>query len=205
MSTGQLLSCSIVLKILNQLLHVLQRNSVVIARPYTADTSMTLEALQKPFLCTSQKLLFLSIVATMDAEADIHAAPHTPVGNNPVHLGVLVQGGVDELRLAIGNFLLAAHLLCTELAHKIGHDLASNPEVENGERVVERVVLGDCCVVEHDGTGHTTDVQSMEQRCGRRRCLWRKKVFAHNGDGDARDTDVLLCATLYILSVEHKS
>lgn len=157
---------------------------------------MALETLKKTLLSTGNKLLFLDIVTTADAEANVHAAADALVGNDPVHLGVLVQSAVDEVRLLISDLLLAADLLSTEDTHQVSHDLAGNPEVEDGEGVVERVVLGDGGIVEDDGAGETTNVQAVQESSGRSRGLRGEKVLANDSDGDAGDTDVLLGAAL---------
>lgn len=157
---------------------------------------MALETLQEALLSSGNELLLLGIVATADTEANVHAAANALVGNDPVHLRVLIQSAVDEVRLLVGDLLLSADLLSTEDRHEVGHDLAGNPEVEDGEGVVERVVLGDGGIVQHNGAGETTDVQPVQQSSGRGRGLRGEKVLANDSNSDAGDTDVLLCAAL---------
>lgn len=195
---GSLLGRSKVLKILHQLLDVLQRDCVVVAGTHATNAAMALETLKQPLLSTGNKLLLLGIVTAADTEANVHPAADALVGDNPVHLGVLVQSAVDEGRLLVGDLLLAADLLDTKGGHQVGHDLAGNPEVEDGEGVVERVVLGDGGIVEHDGAGQATNVQSVQQSSGGSRSLRREKVLADNGDSDASDTNVLLGAALQV-------
>lgn len=157
---------------------------------------MALETLKKALLSTGNELLLLGVVTTADTEANVHAAADALVGNDLVHLGVLVQSAVDEVRLLVGDLLLAADLLRTEDAHQVGHDLAGNPEVEDGEGVVKRVVLGDGGIVEDDGAGETTNVQPVQQSSGGSRGLRGEKVLANDSDGDTGDTDVLLGTAL---------
>ena len=111
---------------------------------------MALEALEKTFLSASDELLFLRIITTADTEADVHAAADANIRDNLVHLRELVQSTVDKLRLLFGDFLLPADLLGAKLGHQVGHDLTGNPKVEDGEGVVEGVVLCEGCVVEND-------------------------------------------------------
>lgn len=157
---------------------------------------MTLKSLKKKLLSTSKELLLLRLVAAVDAEADVHAAADALVRHHLVRFGVLVQSVVDEMRLLVGDLLLSADLLSAELGDKVGHDLACDPEVEDGEGVVERVVLGDGGIVEDDGAGETTNVQAVQESSGRSRGLRGEKVLANDSDGDAGDTDVLLGAAL---------
>jgi hypothetical protein len=86
--------------------------------------------------------------------------------------------------------------LSTEDTHQVSHDLAGNPEVEDGEGVVERVVLGDGGVVQDDGAGETTDIQTVQECGGRSRGLRGEQVLADNGNGDTSNTDILLGAAL---------
>jgi hypothetical protein len=160
---------------------------------------VALEALEKTLLSTCDERLLLGVISTADAETDVHAAADAGIGDNLVYLGVLVQSTVDKLCLFVGNLLLAADLLGAELGHQIGHDLAGDPEVEDGEGVVEGVVLCNGRVVEYDRAGETADVQSVEKGGGRSRGLGREEVLADDGDGDTGDTDVLLSAALYRL------
>lgn len=157
---------------------------------------MALETLKKALLSTGNELLLLGIVTTADTEANVHAAANTLVGNDPVNLGVLVQSAVNEVRLLVGDFLLTADLLSTEDVHQVGHDLTGNPQVEDGESVIEGVVLGDGGIVEHDGAGQATNVQPVQQSSGRSGSLRREEVLADNSDSDTGDTDVLLGAAL---------
>lgn len=157
---------------------------------------MTLETLEETLLSACDELLLLDVVSAIDAEADVHTAANAGIGHNLVHLRVLIQSTVDELRLLVGDGLLAANLLSAEFGHQIGHHLAGNPEVEDGESVIQGVVLGGGSEVEDHGAGETTDVQSLQESRGGSGGLGREKVLADDGDGDTSDTDVLLCTTL---------
>lgn len=193
---GSLLGRGKVLEVLHQLLDILQRHGIVVARTHTTNTAVALETLQKALLSTGNELLLLGVIAATDTEANVHPAANALVGNDPVHLGELVQSAVDEVRFLVGDLLLAADLLSTKCGHEVGHDLAGDPEVEDGEGVVERVVLGDGGIVQHDRAGEATDVQPVQQSSGRGCGLGREKVLANNGDSDTGDTNVLLCAAL---------
>ena len=193
---GSLLRRGEVFEVLHQLLHVLQRNCIVVAGTHAANAAVALETLEQQLLGTGQKCLLLGVISAANAEANVHSAADTLVGHHSVHLGVLVQGTIDELRLFVGDLFLSTDLLHTECAHKVSHDLASNPKVEDGKSVVKGVVLGDGGIVEHDGTGEATNVQPVQKRRGRSGSLRREKVLANNCNGDTGDTDVLLCAAL---------
>lgn len=108
---------------------------------------MTLQTLEKTLLSTSNELFLLRLVTTVDTEADVHTAADAFVWYNLVNLRVLVQGSVNELCLLVGDLFLTANLLSTELRDKISHDLTCDPEVEDGESVIEGVVLGDSGIV----------------------------------------------------------
>lgn len=157
---------------------------------------MALQALEKPLFSARQKLLLLGVISAADAEANVHPAAHALVGNDAIHVRVLVQGSVDELRLLVGDLFLSTDLLRAKRSHEVGHDLARNPEVEDGERVVKGVVLGDGGIVEHDRAREATNVEPLQESSGGSCGLRREKVLADNGDGDTGDTDVLLCAAL---------
>jgi hypothetical protein len=74
--------------------------------------------------------------------------------------------------------------------------LARNPEVEDGEGVVEGVVLGDGGVVEHDGARKTAEGQFVEERGrGGGSERWEESL-ADDDDGDAGNTDVFLRSAL---------
>jgi hypothetical protein len=197
-SKCNLQSSSKVLEVLHQLLHVLQRNRIVVAGAHAAYTAVTLEALKKTLLSASDERLLLCVIAAANAEADVHAAANAGVRNNLVHCRVLVQSTVDELGLLVGDFLLTADLLGAELVQQVGHDLAGDPEVEDGESVVKGVVLCNGSVVEDNWAGETADVQSVKESRGRSGGLGREEVLANDGNGDTGNTDILLCATLYI-------
>ena len=192
-------SCSKVLEVFHQLLHILQRDRIVVASAHTANTAVTLKTLEQALLSTCDERLFLRVISTANAEADVHTTADTGVGNNLVHLRVLIQSTVDKLCLFVGDLLLAADLLGAELGHQIGHDLAGDPEVENREGVVEGVVLCDGSVVEYDWAWETADVQSVEKGGRRSRGLGWEEVLADNGDGDTGNTDVFLSTALYRL------
>lgn len=162
---------------------------------------MALEALEKTLFSASDELLLLCIITAADTEADVHAAADASVRNNLVHLRELVQSTVDKLCLLVGYFLLPANFLSAELGHQVGHDLAGNPEVEDGEGVVEGIVLCGDCVVENYWAGKTANVQPVEESRGRSRGLGREEILANDGNGDTGDTNVFLCAALYILLV----
>ena len=198
-SKHSLLCCSKVLEVLHELLHVLQRNRIVVAGAHTAYTAVALEALEKTLLSASDELLLLCIVAAANTEADVHAAADAGIRHNLVHLRELVQGTVDKLRLLVGDFLLPADLLSAELGHQVGHDLAGDPEVEDGEGIVEGVVLSNSGVVKNDWAGETANVQPVEESRGRSRGVGREEVLANDGNSDTGDTDVFLRAALYIL------
>ena len=159
---------------------------------------MALEALEKTLLSASDELLLLCIIAAANTEADVHAATDVGIRHNLVHLRELVQGTVDELRLLVGNFLLPADLLSAEFGHEVSHDLASDPEVEDGEGIVEGVVLGDSGVVKNDWAGEAANVQPVKESRGTSRGVGREKILANDGNSDTGDTNVLLCAALYI-------
>lgn len=190
------LLCSKVFQVLDQLLNVFEGHSIVVARTHTTNAAMALQTLERTLLSTSNELFLLGIVPATDTETDVHAATDGLVRNDLIDLGVFVQGAIDESRLLVGNLLLTANLLGTEGVYEITHHLASNPEVEDGEGVVEGIVFGDGGIVEHNGPRKTSNVQSVQQSRRRRGSLWGQKIFANNDNGDTSDTDVFLGTAL---------
>lgn len=191
-----LLSSGIILEILDQLLDVLQRHRIVVAGTHTTHTPVALQPLEHALVSAGQKLLFFLSVSAVHTEADVHPAPNALVRDDAVHLRVLVQRPVDEVGFAVGNLFLTSDLLCTVRVDEVGHDLAGDPQVEDGEGVVEGVVLRDGGVVEHHGSWETTDVQPVEEcswGCGR---LRGEEGFLDDGDGDTGHTNVLLGTSL---------
>lgn len=80
-----------------------------------------------------------------------------------VDLRIFIQSTINKSRLFICDLFLATDFLGTECAYEVGYDLASNPQVEDGKGVVERVVLRSCCIVEYNRSRQATDVQSVEE------------------------------------------
>ena len=160
---------------------------------------MALQTLQETLLTTSQELLLLGVISTVNTEADVHAAANALVGNDLVHLRVLVQGTVDQIGLLLCDLFLSTNLLGTKLAHKISHNLAGDPEVEDGQSVVKGVVLGDSSVVQHHWAGQTTNVKTVQQASGGSGSVRREQVLANDGEGDTSNTNVLLRTALEIL------
>lgn len=156
--TMHLLSGGIVLEILGQFLDVLHRNRIVVAGPHTTDTAVALQTLEHALVGSSQERLLLLSVTAVHTEADVHSAANALVRDNAVHLRVLVEHAVDNISLVVGNLFLTRNLLCAVCVDEVGHDLAGDPEVEDGERVVEGVVLRDGGVIEHDGAWKTSNV-----------------------------------------------
>lgn len=154
-----LASLSIALKIFDQSFNVLHWNGIVIAHADAANTSVTLQALKKKFLRSSQELLLLLVVPAVDSEADVHSASNRLVWNNTIHTRVLVEHAIDELSLLVCDFFLAPYFLCAKGIDKTAHNLSSDPEVEDWEGVVEGIVLCGRGIVEHDGARNTTEVQ----------------------------------------------
>lgn len=111
---------------------------------------MSLQPLEQPLLGSSQELLLLLSITAVDAETKVHTAPDTLVRDDVVDLGILVQNTVEDLGLAVGDLFLTADLLHTISLDEFGHDLAGNPQVEDGECVVQGVILRDGRVVEYD-------------------------------------------------------
>ena len=194
--TMHLLSGGIVLEILGQFLDVLHRNRIVVAGPHTTDTAVALQTLEHALVGSSQERLLLLSVTAVHTEADVHSAANALVRDNAVHLRVLVEHAVDNISLAVGNLFLTGNLLCAVCVDEVGHDLAGDPEVEDGERVVEGVVLRDGGVIEHDGAWKTSNVQTVEKGCWGCGGLRGKEGFLDDGDGDTGNTDVLLSAAL---------
>lgn len=193
---SHLLSGGIVLKILGQLPDVLQRNRIVVAGPHTTHAAVALQTLEHALVSSSQELLLFLSISAVYTEADVHSAANTLVRDDAVHLRVLVQYTVDKVGLAVCDLLLTRNLLCAIRIDEVRHDLAGNPQVEDGEGVVEGVVLRDSSIVEHNGAWETSDVQTVEERCGRCCGLRGKEGFLDDDDGDTGHTDVLLSAAL---------
>ena len=71
------------------------------------------------------------------------------------------------------------------------HDLAGDPDAEDGNCVVERVVLGDGGVVEdYGGRPHADGVEEGGRRVG------GEEGFADDDEGGVGDADVFLGAPL---------
>jgi len=197
--TMHLLSGGIVLEVLDQLLDVLHGNRIVVAGPHTTDAAVALQTLEHALVSSSQELLLLLSISAVNAEANVHSAANALVRDNAVHLRVFVQHTVDKVGLVVGNRFLARNLLCAVCIDEVGHDLAGDPQVEDGKGVVEGVILGDGGVVKNHGAWETSDVQTVKEGCWGSCDLRGKEGFLDYDDGNTGNTDVLLSAALYPL------
>jgi len=186
----------ILIQICHKLLHILHRHGIVIARPNPAHGTMSLQAYEVPLLSSGQEGLLGRLVASAHPEADVHAATHALVRDDGINVGRCVEGGVEDGRFGGADGFLAGYALGGKGGDEVAHDLGGDPEVEDGQSVVEGVVFGHCGVVEHDGAGEAGERELVEQGCRRCEGCRREERFANNHDRDAGYADVLLGAAL---------
>lgn len=89
-----------------KLLCALERNRVVVARPDSSQATVTLQPRQPQGSSLLQES-FLSGIAALDPEADVHTRPHALVGDDLVQIRMGLQGSVDKLSLCFGYGFLS--------------------------------------------------------------------------------------------------
>ena len=167
-----------IFQVFGELLHILHGHGIIITGSNTTHAAMALQPLEQLFLSTGQEFLLRTSVTTADTETDVHAAAHALVGDYGVDVRILIQDLVDEGGLFVGNLCLTADLFGTICVQQASDHRASNPQVEDGKRVVQRVVFCSRRIVKHHRPRNTAKIQSAKER--RRGCggLWRQKGFS---------------------------
>ena len=79
----------------------------------------------------------------MHPETNVHATAHALVRHNGIDLRVLVQNLIKNLRFFGADGFLAGDFIRGVGGEEGAHDFAGDPDAEDGEGVVEGVVLGD--------------------------------------------------------------
>src|SRR5690242_17150509 len=167
--------------------------TLTIAGANAANAAVALQTEQTLLLSVCNEGPLPLSVATGNPEADVHSAARRLVWHNSVDICVLVKHAVDQVGLLIRDLFLASNALCSAGVTKILHDLPFDPYVEDGQGVVERIILGNRGVVENDRP-------DGQVKCSQKiwRSIWRlrrQKRLLQDGNGNTCVTNVLLGTT----------
>lgn len=174
-------------------------NKLTITDPNPAHAAMALQAQEPPVLSASQPVLLPLRIrrptpSSQHPKADIHATPDGPRRHHAVHIGTPVQRGIEQARLFPSDLFHPTDALVSKPRHQARHDSPRDPHVEDGQRVVQRVVLGDGGVVEHDRADW--EGERAQDRGRHRGRVWWEERLAENEQRETCRAEILLRAGL---------